>query len=415
MPDTPPRRALLLAAGFGSRMGPLAHDLPKPAMPLWGRPLLAHAMDLLAAGGVTDFLINLHHLPGEVVTAACAHQPPGTTLTFSYEPQILGTGGALRRARGFLQDDEPFWIMNTDIAAVLDLAAIASALTSTAIASLWATPRVGPRTVEIVDGTVRNFRSSTPGRAGTATFCGLQLVRPAIIDYLPPTPFCSIIEAYAAARRDGFEIRASEPEGAYWADLGTPERYLAVHREIWQQSRTRPRGPGAALLGTAAPRRITAARRGGVTIDGFAAIGEDVALAPGAHLHDAVVWDGATIGKITLDAAIVARQTTLTQPAANLVLPLNTTNNPLLHRAAQALRWQGEVTVEVLPGRGSDRAFYRLSHGRRSAIAVLHGEDRPENRRYAACTHALTAQGVNVPAILHHAPRERLLVKYRIC
>ncbi len=410
MPATRPRRAILLAAGFGSRMGPLSHDLPKPAMPLWGRPLLAHAMHLLADSGVTDFLINLHHLPGEVIAAATAHQPPGTTLTFSYEPHILGTGGALRRAHGFIEETEPFWLMNTDIAAVVDLATIARALTPRAIASLWMTSLAGPRTVEIVDDTVRNFRSATPGQPNTATFCGLQLVRPALLDYLPPTPFCSVVEAYEAARADGYEIRASEPAASYWADLGTPERYLSVHGEIWRQAHQRPRGPAAALLGTTPRRRIAAARRRGVHIDGFAAIGASVDLANGARLHNCVLWDGARIAKTTLAQAIVARHTTVHKPATNLLLPLTTAANPQLEQAARLLHWHGEVTIEVLPGRGSDRAFYRLSHGRTSAIAVIHGDARPENRRYATCTRVLTAQGVRVPAILHHAPRARLLV-----
>lgn len=410
MPTPRPRRAMLLAAGFGSRMGPLAHDLPKPAMPLWGRPLIAHAMHLLADYGVTEFLINLHHLPGEVVAAARDHRPPGTTLNFSYEAHILGTGGALRRARSFIGDDEPFWIMNTDIAAVLDLGSIARALTSHAIASLWATAASGPRTVEIEGGDVQNFRSATPGVDGTYTFCGLHLVRPAIIDYLPPTPFCSIIDAYDAARADGHAIRAGTPTDAYWADLGTPERYLAIHEEVWQQAQRDSRGPAGALLGATARRRMTTARRRGITIDGFAAIGERVRIARGARLHNCILWDGTVIGQTVVEKAITARETRLSKPASDLLLPLATVGNEALDRAAAALRWKGDVTVEVLPGRGSDRAFFRLMQGRRSVIAVVHGDARPENRRYATHTHALAAQGVNVPAILHHEPRGNLLI-----
>ncbi|MBT3191260.1 MAG: NTP transferase domain-containing protein, partial [Verrucomicrobia bacterium] len=62
-----PRKALLLAAGFGTRIRPLTYDTPKPMMPLWGKPLIGHAIDMLKRWGVRDILVNLHHAPAAVV------------------------------------------------------------------------------------------------------------------------------------------------------------------------------------------------------------------------------------------------------------------------------------------------------------------------------------------------------------
>ena len=115
-----PRRAILLAAGFGSRLQPLTFRIPKPLIPLWGRPLLLHNLDLLHQWGVRDVLINLHHEPGPLVNLIRTLSPPADLhIQFSFEPEILGTGGALRRAAWFLSD-EPLWILNADIAADLD-------------------------------------------------------------------------------------------------------------------------------------------------------------------------------------------------------------------------------------------------------------------------------------------------------
>ena len=114
-----PNKAFVLAAGFGTRMLPLSRDLPKPMMPLWGRPLLEHVLLLLRDWGVRDVLVNTHHRPGELIRWAAGRPVAGLRVNFSFEPEILGTGGALRRAAWFL-DDRPFWLINADVAADLD-------------------------------------------------------------------------------------------------------------------------------------------------------------------------------------------------------------------------------------------------------------------------------------------------------
>jgi MurNAc alpha-1-phosphate uridylyltransferase len=90
-----PRRAIVLAAGFGTRMKPLSEDLPKPLMPFWGRPLIDRTFDLLHGWGVREVLVNAHHGADELV-AHLRSVRCGMKVDVSFEPGILGTGGALK-------------------------------------------------------------------------------------------------------------------------------------------------------------------------------------------------------------------------------------------------------------------------------------------------------------------------------
>ena len=111
-----PRKAIILAAGFGTRMMPLSAHTPKPVMPVWGRPIVEHTLRILSEWGVAEVLINLHHNPSPLLDYFRKNPVCGMKIEFSFEPEILGTGGAIRKASWFLENS-PFWMINTDITA----------------------------------------------------------------------------------------------------------------------------------------------------------------------------------------------------------------------------------------------------------------------------------------------------------
>ena len=90
-----PKHAVILSAGLGTRLRPLTWALPKPLVPLWGRPLIAHLVSLLESWGVEEILVNLHWQPAAVRAALAAHAGPAR-IRFFEEADLLGTGGALR-------------------------------------------------------------------------------------------------------------------------------------------------------------------------------------------------------------------------------------------------------------------------------------------------------------------------------
>ena len=110
-----PKQAVVLAAGLGTRLRPLTLARPKPLMPLWNVPLLERILRLLEEWGVERIAVNLHSLPEEI-QAFLDRRDSRAEIRTSYEPEILGTAGALRPLRSFL-GAEPFWVVNADIAA----------------------------------------------------------------------------------------------------------------------------------------------------------------------------------------------------------------------------------------------------------------------------------------------------------
>ena len=399
-PHHPPRRALVLAAGLGTRLRPLTWTLPKPLVPVWGAAPVDLAIQALLSWGVEEFAVNAHWLP-DALEAHLARRWPGIPIRISREPDILGTGGALLPLRDFLAGEDAFWIFNADVVASLDGNAFAAQhAASGAIASIWMTADAGPLTVELApDGLVRNFASATPGTPGTATFTGVQLVSGRIFDFLPdtPPPFSSI-DAYRRALASGERVVGVQMPGSFWADTGSPDAYLALHADI--------------------RRRHAAGLPGGEFFAPDLDRGGDVCAPPSAaidsaaDLADCVLLDGARVGAgIRLRHCIVGPGAAVSASREDAILARpGDLPDARVAAAAEALGWPAaDTAAEALAARGSDRAFYRLSRNGRRAILAVHGLQRPENDSYAPLAIALSEIGVPVPAVLAQSESDRWL------
>src|SRR5215208_2942756 len=115
-------KAFILAAGFGTRLWPLTEDRTKPAIPFLGRPLVAYAVDYLAAHGIRDIIVNLHHQPDSIRRVLGDGAGFGVQIHYSLEEEILGTSGAIDRVRDQLMDDD-FIVINGKIVTDIDLTA----------------------------------------------------------------------------------------------------------------------------------------------------------------------------------------------------------------------------------------------------------------------------------------------------
>ena len=371
----PPRRAFVLAAGFGTRMLPITRDLPKPMLPIWGVPALERVLRMLRSWGVDDVLVNLHHLPNEILQHILHRESDGLRIDLSFEPEILGTGGALPRASWFL-DRNPFWMINADVACDVNPSALLKSFKpGRTIGAVWVHPERGPRTVEIEKGYVTNWRSGRPRSPGTCTFCGLHLLSPDILRYLPPEGMSSIITAYEKAMKDGFKVSAVAIPGSYWADIGTPAQYLEAHRDLAS-------GRDAAVAATARVNRR-------------------------AIVRDAVVMDGAVIGPhARVEHAVVGRNTRVTGDVTYLAMPADRALDGPEREAVLAIgKVPGELTAVALGPRGSARTFTRLEGDRFRAILIHYKPERTENTLYADHARFLRRIGVRVPSVLHDNPK----------
>lgn len=226
-----PTKAFLLAAGLGTRLQPATAHTPKPMLPFWNVAMLRRILGMLKNWGVTDVLINTHHLPNPILQEAIRHSDEYPRISITYEPDILGTGGGLRNAEWFL--DRPFWLLNADIVSSVNHMKIIRAFQkSGTLAACWLTENAGPKTVRAQDGLIQDFHDT---RNGHATFCGLQLLHPDILQFIPaPARFGSIIQAYQKAqksRKPRRFIRAVMDRHSFWADIGTPAQYIQAHRD----------------------------------------------------------------------------------------------------------------------------------------------------------------------------------------
>ncbi|HRW09007.1 MAG TPA: nucleotidyltransferase family protein [Caldilineaceae bacterium] len=118
-------KALVLAAGKGSRLQDLTRNCPKPMLPVQGKPLLEHVVCWLRDHGVTDIALNLHHCPDVITDYFGNGEAWGVTLSYSYEATLLGTAGAAKRLAAFL--DEPFVVAYGDVFTNLNLARLIAA------------------------------------------------------------------------------------------------------------------------------------------------------------------------------------------------------------------------------------------------------------------------------------------------
>ncbi|MDE3120035.1 MAG: nucleotidyltransferase family protein, partial [Nitrospirota bacterium] len=224
-------KAMILAAGLGTRLRPLTETQPKPLLPVAGTPLIVWNLLLLRRHGVTEVLINLHHLGPMIEQTLGDGRRYGLTLTYSHEPAILGTGGGIKQAEPFFEG-HPFLVLNGDTLLELDLGALMQAhrergaLATMVLREDPDVERWGPVTVDqagrILSITGRGRTGS--GAAQRLMFAGVHVMHPRLLREVPAGRESSIIDAYVRAITEGEPVYGYRMAG-YWSDVGTPERY----------------------------------------------------------------------------------------------------------------------------------------------------------------------------------------------
>lgn len=237
-------KALILAAGAGSRLRPLTDRVPKALVPVAGVPMLERVLIRLQAAGASSFVVNTHH-GADAVAAFCAElaRRRGAPIAVSREDVLLDTGGAVRRAAPLLRGERPFFVHNVDVLTDLDLRALHAAhAASRALATLSVRERDGARAYLFgPDGRLVGHDDRASGRAtwargpvaGAARLCfdGVHVISPSFLDRLAEDGVFSITGAYLRLAAAGADIRAFRADRWAWHDVGTPEKLAAA--EVW--------------------------------------------------------------------------------------------------------------------------------------------------------------------------------------
>jgi len=220
-------KAMILAAGYGTRLRPYTSHTPKPLFSIAGRPLLDVIIDELQCAGFQSVIINTHHLHQQI-EAFIASRKYSIEITTCYEPQILGTGGALKNV-SYFWDDQPLLVINADIIADVDLAEIYRGhcrVHSAATLALCDNPAFNSVSID-PDQWITGFHPHSGSRqtGRLFTFTGIQVLEPEILNYIPPNTPYSSIDAFRAMLADGKKLRAVMIPQDRWQDIGSPASY----------------------------------------------------------------------------------------------------------------------------------------------------------------------------------------------
>jgi len=297
-------KAMILAAGFGTRLRPYTSVRPKPLFPILGRPLLLITIAKLRAAGFAPIIVNCHYLSKQIIALLKDEED----VLLQEESEVLGTGGGLRLAME-LCGSEPLLVTNGDI------------YHNIAYDEIYRQHQDGGFQVSMVlhdcprfntvavgsDGFVHGFPKTSYGsseapvkqRLRDLAFTGIHVVDSSVIKAIPKGCFFDIIERYADHLMNGAKIKALELQNIIWHDIGTPDDYLRLHADLFlgkieNTDLQEITAAGTRFLGG---RNLRQGRN--LSLIDWAVIGHQVTIGNNVSLERVVVWDGAVIADNT--------------------------------------------------------------------------------------------------------------------
>lgn len=235
-------KAMILAAGLGTRLRPLTDDRPKALVEVAGHTMLELTLARLRSFGVTEVIVNTHHFADRMAEYLRAHNNFGMHIEISYERELLDTGGGLKHAAWFFQEpgpdrDQPFLLHNVDVLSTIDLARMLCAHTkSGALATLAVQDRSTSRYLLFDEsGELCGRRAGLTGPPELArpaetrqalAFAGIHVLSPSIFGQITEQGAFSIIDAYLRLSASGVTIAGFRADDSYWRDLGRPEHVV---------------------------------------------------------------------------------------------------------------------------------------------------------------------------------------------
>jgi mannose-1-phosphate guanylyltransferase/mannose-1-phosphate guanylyltransferase/phosphomannomutase len=313
-------RAMVLAAGLGTRLRPLTYEITKPMVPVLDRPVMEHIVDLLDRHGIDRIIANLHYFPDSI------REYFGDRIEYRFEEELLGTAGGVRACAEFF-GDEPFLVISGDALTDIDLTALAARhRESGGVATLAVKKVPDTREYGVVlhdrDGRITGFQEKPAPEEALSDLgnCGIYVFDPKIFDYFPGRPFVDWAkDVFPVLLENDVPFHIHEVR-EYWNDVGSLAElrqgtFDALKGELRLEIEGREVRPGVTVAGES-PASLSPETE----IDGPVWIGRDVQIGSGVRLMGPIViGDGARIGDgAQLRSSIVFPGTTV-EPGAILI------------------------------------------------------------------------------------------------
>ena len=297
-------KAMLLAAGLGTRLRPLTYELPKPMVPILGRPVMEHIMRLMARHRFDDVVANLHYFPDLIRGHFGDGSQQGIKLVYSYEEELMGTAGGVRNVRDHF-GGETFLVISGDALTDIDLSAFHAAHKEKGGIATLALKRVDdPSQLGVVivneEGRIQGFQEKpAPGEElSNVGNCGIYMFEPEIFDYFPDTEFVDWAhDVYPTLLDQDVPFYGHEIDD-YWNDVGSFEEYRQGNFDALEgvvEVDTPGTRNGSQLPGDAEVEGHVFIGDGceiasGVRLTGPVVIGERSQIGEGVALRDTIVW-----------------------------------------------------------------------------------------------------------------------------
>lgn len=323
-------KAILLAGGKGTRLRPLTIHTPKPIVPIFDRAFLHYQIDLLRqVPEIDEVILSLNYQPRRIEEMFGDGEGTGVRLRYVVEPSPLGTGGAIRYAAQGIEDT--LVVFNGDVMTSVDVNAVVKLHRERrARATIVLTPVDNPTAYGLVEsdaaGNVTRFIEKPNADEITCSTinAGIYILEPETFGRIPRDVAYSIERAYFPSLVERQETFLAYIYDGYWIDIGTPEKYVQVHRDMFDgrftagvmtdQAHSTPvlspeakMEDGATLV---APCFIDAGAtvKAGATVGPYAVIGRGVVIEEDAVVTNAILWPNTRVGQhATIDGAILGR------------------------------------------------------------------------------------------------------------
>jgi NDP-sugar pyrophosphorylase family protein/aminoglycoside/choline kinase family phosphotransferase len=386
-------QAFILAAGYGERLRPITDHIPKPLLPILGRPVIELVLEKLSRLPVKFFGINIHH-KSEMLMQWAASSPYRGEIELFQEKAILGTGGGLNNAREFLKRST-FIVHNADILSDISLERLVEEHFSSEniltlavhdyekFNNLWTDSA----------GNLRNVgKSETEGssRLCKMAFTGIAVYSPDFLGFLPEGN-SSVVEGWRKALSTGRKIGTVDFSGCSWSDIGTPESYSsAVFEALQKEGETLYVHPSAEC--------------GDARIDGKVVLERGSAVGSFTCLKNCIVLPNTLLpAGSRLEEAIAVAEDTISFETDSCVAQDRFSEKILDKFFQKPLQ---ELKSELIGTGGSDRNYFRLSDKKKTAVLMVCTPDDPDYERHIAYTEFFSSHSLQVPEMFD-ADRER--------
>jgi len=301
-------KAVILVGGEATRLRPLTYNTPKALVPVLNTPFIEHVIRYLSSHQIKDIIMTQSQFAQPIRSYLGNGSQFGVNLSYTVEEPPLGTAGAVKNAEGLL--DETFLVLNGDIFTDLDITAMIDYhRRKKAKVTIALTPVDDPTSYGLIEtnaqGRVTRFLEKPEWSQVTTNMinAGTYVLEPEVLSYIPPQTNFSFEHGVFPLLLDQGQPVYAYPSSAYWIDIGTPEKYRRLHRDLLssKSSQYAPHLPGEVVIGEQSYIHPTAQLKGAVVIGAGCTILEDTVI------EESIIWRNTWVGqRVRVKNSIIA-------------------------------------------------------------------------------------------------------------